>query len=96
MRRALLKTAFGVAVLGSSIVFVVPAMIALQAVFAVGRGAGGHSHGRGGVGLLLAIVVMVVATTLSDRVVSYLFWAGGHSDGRGTIKRKRRRSRRMN
>lgn len=95
MRRILLKTAFAVAVFVLTIVFVAPAVVGWQAFLATRPGMRGLDPGHGGGGILLSIVVLVICTTISDRIVSYLFWVGGLSEGRWTVMRDRPRAGRM-
>jgi hypothetical protein len=96
MRRTLLKMAFAVAVFVLTVLLVAPVMVGLQAVLVMRPGASGHYQGSGEGGLLLAIVVLVICATISDRFVSYLFWAGGLSDGRWTVLKDRPREGKMN
>jgi hypothetical protein len=96
MKRALLKTAFALAVFGLTIVTVIPVMMAWQVVFATQRGAAGYHQAGGGPGLLLSIVVLVLSLTISDRIVSRLFYASGLSDERWSIVRGRPRLRKTN
>jgi hypothetical protein len=95
MKRAILKAAFGVAVLGLTFAFFVPLVITFQAVCAIGGWGGRHYHGEGEVGMLSAIVVLVLLTNVSDRIVSSWFYAGGLSDERWSVLRNRPRSRRI-
>jgi hypothetical protein len=96
MKRALLKTVFAVAVFGLTLLILIPTVIAWQVVFATGRGAGGHYQTGAGPGLLPSIVILVILVTVSDRIVSYWFYAGGLSDERWSVLRDRPRSRKRN
>jgi hypothetical protein len=93
MKRALLKAAFGIAVFGLTLAIFIPAVIAFQAVCAIGGWAAGRYRGEGGLGILLTIVVLVLLTNVSDRIVSYWFCAGGLSDERWSVLRDRPRPR---
>ncbi len=96
MKRALLKAAFGVSVVGLTLVVFIAGLIAFQAVCAIGGWGVRHYHGEGEVGMLSTIVVLVLLGNASDRIVSYWFYAGGLSDERWSVLRDRRRIRKMN
>ena len=61
MKRALLKTAFHVAVFALTLVLLIPTSVVLNEVVWVRLGARGDYHG--GIGLLPAIVVLVLLLT---------------------------------
>jgi hypothetical protein len=92
MKRALLKTAFHVAVMVLTLVLLVPTLVVLSEVVWVRLGARGDYHG--GIGLLPTIVVLVLLLHISNRVISFLFRASGLSDERWSVfdHRPRRRS----
>ncbi len=87
MRRALLKVAFAVAVVGLTFLLLTPAMIGLQALLARNFRPSSPYPAGGGAGLLPSIVLLALCMTVSDRIVSYLFRAGGLSDGQWSVMR---------
>ena len=82
MRHALLKTAFALAVLVLTLMFLIPASLVVDGVFPMKPGPGGH---YGGDRLFPGVIAMGICVCLSDRIVAYLFRAGRLTEERLSV-----------
>jgi presenilin-like A22 family membrane protease len=87
MKRFLLKTAFVVAVLFLTLVFVVPAQLLLELILPSVEWREGHYHG--GDRLLPGLLVVFACLYSANRIVSFLFRRTGLSDKRWSLLARR-------
>jgi hypothetical protein len=83
MRRALRKTAFHLAVLLLTVAFLIPAMVVLDRVTPVDSGDR----------LFPGLITIFLCVILADRLVSFLFRAGGLTEERWSVLDHGRRRR---
>jgi hypothetical protein len=93
LRTILLKSAFVFVVVSLTLILLIPANLALEALTPAVRDARGH--GRYVDQLFPAMVVIVACLVAASRITSLTFWHTGLSDERWSIfqHRKSRRSR---
>jgi hypothetical protein len=88
MRRSLLKAAFTVTVLFLMLILLIPATVALEALFPTVRGPSGHY--RSGDRLLPGIVALFACLWSADRMTSVLFKSARLSEERWSLLKSRR------
>jgi len=93
MRRAFWKTVFYMTALALFLILMIASMLALQVLFPMARGAGGHYRSNGG-GMLGFVLALLLSAWGGDRGVSFLFRIVGLSGGeRWSIFRNQPRAR---
>jgi hypothetical protein len=87
MKKILLRTAFIIAVLVLTLMFLIPAQLLLEVVLPITFTSGGHVHG--GDRLLQGILVMFGCVYAANRLASFVFTRTGLSDKRWSVLSRR-------